>query len=340
MANAIDRFRIDLSEKVRRISRNPVHEDSINEIVAHFEGIYSEARNTGRDEDMAEQEARRRIGSLHRMGLQIVDTPGRVRTGVRIQKAMLVGYTLTTVVYFLAIVGCLGRASLLTPAMEFLMGCGVLMGVGCFVARRFVWKGLVIGMLLSVLFGAVYQYTQLMNPLEVKKESEQKMLMMPRIQGVEEKLSNLFASSSQASFGKDLTNLETRIQAANVDYFSIDQSQKGQYLYPGRVDYPTNLVYSLRFYRTDDLNLASASFKPDSPIYRQWSIAKRDRIKSFAGWQEIYDHRNQLWLLGLKPVVRLALPTMILFLMMSGLGYGLGLVRLFGFDWIPVARKA
>lgn len=339
MANAVDRFRFDLSEKVRRISRSPIHGSSIDEIVTHFEGILADESRKCDDSATVEREARRRIGSLHGIARQIVDTPGRVLTGIRIQKAMMICYTIATIVYFLATMGFWLHASPLTFAMEILVGCGFLMGIGCFMARRFAWKTMAVGMSLSIVAGMSY-FALTTNSFVAKKESEQMIQIKPQVESVEEKFAGLFASSSTETFSKGLKDLESRVRSAGIGYFIADESQKGQYLYPAQFNRPTNLAYSIKLFRTNDLNTARSAYGYDSPLRRQWSVARAERIKSFEEWQQIYDHRNSLWMLSLGTVVRFALSTAALFLAMAGLGYMVGFVRLVGFDWAPIARKA
>lgn len=335
MPNAVDRFRVDLTEVVRRLSRDAGHEEAIDEMVAHFDGIYQEKVSGRVDAQSAETSARRRMGRLNRIALQIVTTPSRVRRGKQLQS---VTFGLFLALPILLVHGLMGgyirqfhMAS--TVILAVLAGAGFACGLGAFLARKLNWRMFGLTVACSIAIGTTFLGVKFYGTWVTSQEAEAKVAMQnsvgPLLNKIEDHLSAIFEKGdSKHDLGQESSLLAREIAAANLSYFKLDESQTGRFAYPTQIAYPNGEDYSLAFARTNDLNVAKAGFA----TFPRWRFEqlRSSRQMDFAHWQDVYERRQWLWQSPFLMCTRVTATCAAIFLFFAFVAFGLGQARLIG----------
>jgi hypothetical protein len=145
--NAVEQFESDLRKSVKRLSRGN-YEDSIREVCEHYDDLYTEALSKGIREKEAGVIAEGRLGVIGDIARKIVDSPARIRKGIRLQwlgATMLVLSPFYMNNIFQAFLWLFPKKWLLDSAYvrianPIFMLCTVIIAIGAFKARHLSWK--------------------------------------------------------------------------------------------------------------------------------------------------------------------------------------------------------
>ena len=348
MFNPVDRYRVDLTTVVRRLSRAQSNETAIDEMVSHFDGLYQEESVAESNETLAEKNARKRMGSLYKIAFQIVNSPDRVRKGTQMQVA---GYTI------LILLGIAFYFFIMPPNRWWLMNTDyfmkdlvVLLAVGGFIAglgvslsKRIAWKPIacsVLGMFLTVGLIADYSIGDFhISKKEVSDLVARQAELDPKVATIETHAKNILNLKNQSpeAWKKEINALSGLVRDSNTPYFKEIQGSSGAYLYPSKIEYPReySITYSMTLSRTDDLVVAQKAWqKNPMGIGRPWDDIFQGRINSFKAWKETAAHQSTLWLRGFQLSANICWRLDGFFVLFALLGLALGRVRVYGFDWV------
>ena len=152
MHSASEQFDEQLRKAVLRLSDGNFSQE-IREVAEHYLDIYQESLSYSADEKWARKEASRRIGVMGDIARKIVDSPQRIKSGMRLQRTGIILWVLAPFLSF----GISLIMRSVSPVMEpyfaqlasgannlMLIG-GAVTAVGAFKARRINAKSMILG---------------------------------------------------------------------------------------------------------------------------------------------------------------------------------------------------
>ncbi len=352
MFSPVDRFRVDLTTVVRRLSRAQSNETAIDEMVSHFDGLYQEELKTEAVEAKADKSARKRMGSLYKIAFQIVNSPDRTRKGIQLQASMFIMLGVLTMAYAYAttrmdiIFFNEWLPSIVKLLMALLLIGGILAGFGISLSKRFAWKPLLIA-----IAGAFVACGQIMNnsaPVfqmtkkQINDIVERQSAVEPKAVRIEAQAKTILSLRNQPTevWKRELSALATLAKGNEVDFFKVDEASSGAYLYPTELTYPNDQVhyYSLRLVRTNDLALAQGSWRNDAAPGALMLSNFQSRNDNLIAWKDMAVSQPTLWVRGYKVSGMLCLASTTIYLLLALCGFAISQIRVFGFDWLRGAR--
>ena len=352
MFSPVDRFRVDLTTVVRRLSRAQANETAIVEMVSHFDGLFKEECETEPNVKLAEKSARKRMGSLYKIAFQIVNTPDRTRKGLQLQASMFIMLGVLTMAYAYAttrmdiIFFNEWLPSIVKLLMALLLIGGIIAGFGISLSKSFAWKPLLIA-----IAGAFVACGQIMNNSAPVFQMTRKQIddIVVRQSAVETKavkietqVKAILSLRNQPTevWKRELSTLAVLTKGNEVDFFKVDKASSGAYLYPTELTYPNDQIhyYSLRLVRTNDLALAQGSWRNDAAPGALMLSNFQSRNDNLIAWKDMAANQPMLWVRGYKLSGMLCLASTIICLLLALCGFAIGQIRVFGFDWLRGAR--
>ena len=351
MFSPADRFRIDLTNVVRRASRDRRHESAINEMVSHFEGLYQEEVQSESGEKRAEASARKRMGNLTKIAFQIVSTPDRAMRGLWLQSAMITLFVISITALIYELSTPTSRANfdymptLRNTTVSIFVLSGLLAGVGIYLARKVAWKQFVAASSMAFVFAGLIRDGSMSDigktPDEINSFAMRQVRADPSASKIEKLVTTVFRNQYRSSeeFSKELKPLTAIVQTEKSEFYEEDISQGGQYLYPKNLEYMEGnaICYKMTLAHTDDLTAAQSAWSMRQNPYRLNELIG-SRIEGLALWKLLDENRSHLWQIGFKDIAKFSAISLGLFVLFSLLSYSLGRLRVVGFDWLRLSR--
>jgi hypothetical protein len=139
---------------------------------------------------------------------------------------------------------------------------------------------------------------------------------------------------------RELSTLDALANGNKVDFFKVDKSSSGAYLYPTELTYPNDQVhyYSLQLVRTNDITLAQDGWRNDASPGALMVSNFQARNDNLIAWKDMAANQPTLWVRGFKVSGMLCLASTTIYLLLSLFGFAISQIRVFGFDWLRGAR--
>ncbi|MEI8282983.1 MAG: hypothetical protein WCG75_11295 [Armatimonadota bacterium] len=352
MFNPIDRFRVDLTTVVRRLSRSQSHETAIDEMVSHFDGLYQEEHLVEPNEKIAERKARKRMGSHYKIAFQIVNSPDRVKKGIWLQACMFILFAAFIPVFVRYLMGSdtlflSHRGNFNNTFTALLLGGGFVAGLGISVVKRIAWKPLAITTIISIVgTGQMLNNMSYSDPRMTKMQLtalvEKQAVLEPRVARIEAQVKNILKLRDQSpeAWKKELKALPALVKEGNVPFYIEDQRSTGSYLYPSETKYniDKSITYSMTLSRTDDLAMAQNSWNKYQATFEDRFVDFRSREELYKLYGEDAANYSVLWMKGFKFSGGVCLRLGAFFSLFALLGFLLGSARVFGLDWLRGVR--
>ena len=352
MFSPVDRFRVDLTAVVRRLSRVQSNETSIDEMVSHFEGLYQEERKIETDDTKAERSARKRMGSIYKMAFQIVNSPDRTRKGFMTQGLMFALFAVAIPIFICSVMGVtmyyLRYHSLIRiMIIDSLLCGGFVAGIGMSIAKRIAWKPLVLAIVISVIGSGVMsnkmfysepRMTRTQMTDLVRKQAD----LEPRVAKIEAQVKNILNLRDQSSeaWKKELNALPALVREGNVPFYKETPGTTGAYLFPSQVKYGGDYLvpYSMILGRTENLSIAQNAWNNYQAHFEDRFVDFHSREEAYKLWRDDAANYSMLWMKGFRFSGGVCLRLGAVFSLLALIGYLLGTARVFGFDWLRLSR--
>ena len=351
MLSAVDQFRLDLTLVVRRLSRDKIHENAIDEMVSHFDGLLQEGCGAEPNEKQAEQLARKRMGSLYRIAFQIVNTPDRVQRGVRFQLVGCVLFLSLVLAYNYATTRMdMNFVSHLPEVVRWIevlfVFAGLLAGIGLLMARRLIWRPLAVAAVVAVAVGgfiidqSVPEFK--LNRQQMTAIADRQARLDPKVSPIEDQAKVMMGRQDQSpdAWRADSEKLTSLVQTAKVEFLEEEIGSTGAYLYPTKIDYPHDyaVMYSMKLSRTNDLAVAKNGWHSDTAPAAFVSAQFEVRRGNLKAWQKMAANYSTLWTWGYQISAKLSFAAAALYLLVAFGGAAIGRLRIYGFDWLRLSR--
>ena len=353
MFSPVDRFRVDLTSVVRRLSRAQSNETAIDEMVSHFDGLFQEECLAEQNEKLAEKNARKRMGSIYKIAFQIVNSPDRAKKGLRLQACMFVLYVLIIPVFICLMMGLYSR--LLNGPINPLYAIAVLLfvsgfvaGLGISIAKRIAWKPLAIFVVTGLVLTSMMVNNTFHPENRMTKEQFADLVgaqsaLDPKVAKIEAQVKTILNVRDQSpeAWKKELSNLPALVKEGNVPFYQVDSKSSGSYLYPVNIanDWRDETVnYRVTLGRTEDLSTAQKAWMKNAgrDAFLLSDIGNRERSYQF--WRDAAAHQSTLWTRGFLFAGGVFFRLGAIFSLFALLGFLLGSVRVYGLDWLRGSR--
>lgn len=352
MFSPVDRFRVDLTAVVRRLSRAQSNETAIDEMVSHFDGLYQEEFKTEADESKAEKGARKRMGSIYRMVFQIVNSPNRTRKGMCTQALMFALFAIIIPIFVCSVMGVTSLYfrydnQIRNMIIVAIIGGGFVAGFGMSVSKRIAWRPLAITVIVSVIgtglmSNAMFYSVPGMTKMQMIDLVGKQSVLEPRVAKIEAQVKNIInlRHQSREVWKKELNILPALVREENVPFYKEDLATTGAYLYPSQVKYGGDFLipYSVTLSRTEDLAVAWIEWNKYQATNEDRLIDFHSREESYKLWRDDAANYSMLWTKGFKFSGGVCLRLGAVFSLFALIGYLLGTARVFGFDWLRLSR--
>ena len=350
--NAVEQFKEDIRQVVRRGSRSSEFEDSVSEIGSHFSDLIEEELGKGSSQEVAERKARKRMGSRYKIAFQIVNSPDRKKKALRLQACMFVLFAafIPVVVRFLMGTDTLflsHQGNFNNTFTALLLGSGLVVGLGISIAKRIAWPTLAVAVTVSVIGTGLMLNNMAYPEMYMSKEQitdivSKQTAFEPRVAKIEAQVKKILKLRDQSpeAWKKELTALPALVKEGNVPFYIEDQKSSGAYLYPSQTKYniDKSITYSMTLSRTDDLGNAQNAWYKYQATFEDRFVDFRSREEVYKLWREDAANYSILWMKGFKFTSGVCLRLGAVFCLFALLGFLLGSVRVFGLDWLRGAR--
>jgi hypothetical protein len=321
-------------------------------MVSHFDGLYQEESSKEPNEKLAEKKARKRMGSLYKIAFQIVNSPDRVRKGMRTQTLMFALFAIIIPIFICMMMGVISlygsaHTRLLYTISALIFGGGFVAGLGMSVAKRIAWKPLAITTIVSIVASGVMANNMFFSEPGMTKAKLTDLVgkqaeLEPRVAKIEAQVKNIISLKNQSpeAWKKELSVLPGLVRNGNVPFYKEDQASSGAYLYPSQVKYniDKSITYSMTLSRTEDLAVAQNAWNKYQATFVDRFVDFRSREESYKLYSEDAANFSTLWLKGLKFSGGVCLRLGAVFSILALFGYLLGSMRVFGLDWLRLSR--
>jgi hypothetical protein len=355
MHKAVESFQEDLHKVIRRATKSKAYNAPIDEVADHFSDLFEEELAKAFDENVAEKNARTRIGSVYAIAFQILSTPERVTKGMRVQIVALAFPFLAAIVY------CAHAFSYASPVFEFIQRnltqpivygyvfAGLAFGYAVMMARKVAWKPFVASTALLFVAG-VPAINYLLKPeLLFGMEKSEAKLLLGKQTSIESNLNRVEAAINSIYYAKGLSAkaadgpisaLAAVLESASLESFSIDAKRGGQYLYPSRIEYTQDRLsyYAVRFARTNDLDLAKRKWESGLEINQQIPLVMKARSQNVAAFQGFLTTKPVLWTYGVGISFALMGMMTLPFLGLGLVGYLVARIQILRTAWFRFGR--
>jgi hypothetical protein len=275
-------FEQSLRMAVKRLAKGNF-EDAIREVVEHYQDLHGEALSKGASSREAQQIATRRIGVVGDIARKIVDSPARVKSGIRLQWLAALLWVCTPFVSWQIIrLFTSYRNPIIFPDPVIII-VGVLAMIGGFRASKISWKPPAFALsfflaftVFSLISSAPRQAKFEAERTKAKQERLADGLQYDRIEAALAPCINSFNDVKSA----DLERLRTVLLNSTLRTGVGVYTSKNKWIFPYDHRYQPGSIYSLGFGTMNSLDDARMMWRKMGVVNAQWSAMVTDR-KSF-----------------------------------------------------------
>lgn len=306
-------FEQSLRQAVKRLSKANF-DQSIREVVEHYQDICNEALASGKSPEQSVQLANRRIGVIGDIARKIVDSPARIKKGKRLQ---ILGATLWILAPFLSFITFwmlrdfaqnastapiwLTAITILFDARVMIIIGGLLVGFGAFRMIKLPIKSIAIGLAINVaIVGAFLGYSSLPGRTldrarQLSTERIRQAKIEPTYLALENQLNACLASGKTTTI-EDLQKLRETVTTQQLTGIQVS-SHPQKYIYPASHQVGSQgQLYMIQLESTNSLEEARL---------RWWSAAgglKQDMPQMTSARQTYFNELRSSYEFSLNPL--------------------------------------
>lgn len=291
-SNQVASFEQRLRKAVRRLSRKRHYDDAVREVTGHFQDLYQEQISTGVGEVEANRTASRRLGLIGDIARQIVSSSAEVAVGKRLQVIGVISWVCVPFIwsYIANWLGTLHLAGqwLFVVDISLMILPGMLVAVGCFLARKLLPKQLLGGFAAYLLIAAgVYVYrTNQNSQLQenwVRRENEirQEILAERQYENLEATLLPCLQTSNNIDLNA-LDRLRSVLLQTNLGFTGLTGRRSGKYVFLWDQSHDNGQLYRFSFAMTDSKDDARLMWRTVHISRVEFSQMVEDRKRYFA----------------------------------------------------------
>jgi len=240
MHEAVKSFELDVRAAVRRGSKSNEFEDSIKEVVGHYSDLFQDQLDQSETLEVVDQNARKRIGSLGQIAIQILNCASQKAKGLKRQQMLFWVPALAPLLF----IGAQWQGNLAVshffwamdkPLIMIFIVCGLAFGQGVFMAKKLTWKPLIAAYFLaSILLFPIYYSGSYGDKTIDGMTKPQVGELLAKYSKLEQdtKAINQIIGKSKKPFEVKHTIAVGMIEKSNTGQFAIDPTAVGAYLKP------------------------------------------------------------------------------------------------------------
>jgi hypothetical protein len=309
---AVKRFEYDVRKGVERGSKSNEFEDSIKEVVGHYSDILQDEIHKKSSAEEADQVARKRLGGLGHIAIQILNCASRKTKGMQRQRRLFWVPALAPLLF----IGAQWQGNLAIshlfwaiekPLMWIFILCGLAYGQAIFMAKTVSWKPLALTYLLaSIILIPIYWSGNKADETLDGMTKPQIVAILGQYKGLvsslgqDKKAIDLIVGTSQKPFEKKYAMAVSTIEHSQTGQFSIDSGAVGAYLLPVSIKEMDDKIMpaQIRLGRTNNAREAEKAWEK---IGQDFYVATTDRTSRFNKYQFYVDYKPRpmaYWICG------------------------------------------